>query len=535
MRVPGLPSVGCRVAGLAAMAVIPCAALAQPADLLPDIIVDTNTLYDNVVAVQNGRTYIRLSNGTPNIGAGKLHLRGGDRYADGSQDVWQRVFRDDGSSWERLAGKFAYHAAHSHIHFDDWAVYRLRTRIDGDQVGPVVAEGVKTSFCILDLQPYDVTLPGYKPSGEFHVCDSQTQGLSVGWMDVYSRSLEGQTIDITGVPDGEYWIESEVDPNNGVLEQDELNNVSRIPIVLSGGSTITLDRYEPNESIASVKVRPVGGANSPNLGPVGPVGVIPHLSMHKSTNSDYFRFYSPGTGTNDAWARIDFDQAKGDLDFRLLSDTGSVLAQSTGHTGMEKVGLLGRPRGWYNLHVYGYLGATQIDYTLTIKPATSDPPEIVVVSPPAGDVHLTHGVDTLKVEWFAADTDGDPTWVTVYLCPNHAIDGTETLIPTSVNTPGDLGFHFVNSAYVAPGTYWVYCAVTDGGSVTGAWSEGTVTFHDHDHCLADYDHDGWATGVDFDEFVAAFVAGDSSADVDDNSFVNGDDFDGFMDAFIAGC
>jgi len=508
-------------------------ARAQPADLLPDITVDENTLYDNVVSLAGGRTYIRLSNGTPNIGAGKLHLRGGDTNGDGTQDVWQRIFREDGSYWERLAGTFVSHPAHSHIHFDSWAAYRLRERVGDGYVGPIVAEGEKTSFCILDLKPYDTSLPGYVPGGEFHSCTSQTQGLSVGWLDIYSRDLEGQTIDITGIPDGEYWIESEVDPEGHVLESNAGNNIARIPIVLNSGATVSPDRYEPNESIASVKQRPVGGANSPNLGPVGPAGLLSELTVHKSGNADYFRFYSPGTGTNNSWAKIEFDQGKGDLDFRLLSDSGATLAQSTGHTGTETVGLLGRPRGWYNLLVYGYLGDTQVDYTLTIVPAMSTAPAISVTAPTVGDLHLQHGADTLKVEWIASDADGDPTWVAVYLCPTHALDGTETVIPTSVNTPGDTGFHFVNSAYVAPGTYWVYCSVTDGGAVTGGWSEGTVSFHDH--CHSDFNGDGGVNGEDFDLYVEAFEAGDITADFDENTFVNGDDFDGFVVAFVAGC
>lgn len=54
-------------------------------------------------------------------------------------------------------------------------------------------------------------------------------------------------------------------------------------------------------------------------------------------------------------------------------------------------------------------------------------------------------------------------------------------------------------------------------------------------CAPDFDCDGFATGDDFDAFVAAFVAGSSDADFDGGGFVNGDDFDDYASAFIAGC
>jgi len=54
-------------------------------------------------------------------------------------------------------------------------------------------------------------------------------------------------------------------------------------------------------------------------------------------------------------------------------------------------------------------------------------------------------------------------------------------------------------------------------------------------CPADFDHNGFVNGDDFDAFVDAFTLGDSAADFDRNGFVNGDDFDAFVDAFEAGC
>lgn len=54
-------------------------------------------------------------------------------------------------------------------------------------------------------------------------------------------------------------------------------------------------------------------------------------------------------------------------------------------------------------------------------------------------------------------------------------------------------------------------------------------------CSADFDNDGFVTGDDFDQYVAAFEFGGPDADFDFNGFVTGDDFDAFTTAFVAGC
>ncbi len=54
-------------------------------------------------------------------------------------------------------------------------------------------------------------------------------------------------------------------------------------------------------------------------------------------------------------------------------------------------------------------------------------------------------------------------------------------------------------------------------------------------CPADIDGNGFVNGVDFDDFVAWFVAGDIRADFDHDTFLNGVDFDSFVDAFVRGC
>jgi len=54
-------------------------------------------------------------------------------------------------------------------------------------------------------------------------------------------------------------------------------------------------------------------------------------------------------------------------------------------------------------------------------------------------------------------------------------------------------------------------------------------------CPSDFNADGFVNGIDFDQFVAAFEAGDLATDFNHDGFVNGIDFDSFTVAFESGC
>ena len=206
---------------------------------LPDLIVwasaENEYLYgwhiDTDEPTEPGRRLLRLTNAVANIGAGPLELNGGPTNPDGTQVVFQRIYNSDNSTTDREAGTFTYHPEHGHIHFDDYAEYNLRAVTADDGVGDVIATGAKISFCLLDVDTYDSHLPGHPRNGHYDSCGT-SQGISVGWADVYDSSLADQWIDITDVPDGTYWLESVVDRNNRLLESDETNNVARIKITL---------------------------------------------------------------------------------------------------------------------------------------------------------------------------------------------------------------------------------------------------------------------------------------------------------------
>lgn len=47
--------------------------------------------------------------------------------------------------------------------------------------------------------------------------DHFKQGMSVGWADVYNWFPPGQYVEVTGVPDGDYILDTTVDPTDRLI------------------------------------------------------------------------------------------------------------------------------------------------------------------------------------------------------------------------------------------------------------------------------------------------------------------------------
>ena len=343
------------------------AALATPEDRLPDLIVRPELLYQTEFDRDTlpGRELLRLATGTANIGKGPLEIRGGAIVSDTESEVSQRIYRSDGTWYDRLAGVFTYHPSHGHVHFDDWAVYRLRQVLDNDGVGDVVAQGSKISFCLLDDVVYDATNPYFSPFPAYFTCGFTEQGISPGWGDTYGSFLPEQWIDITGVPDGIYWLEVEVDPDNHLLESDETNNVARVQVRLRPPRAHA-DRYEENDSFDEVAAREEGGLDSPSLGAIETRVAIDGLSMEEG-DQDIFSFRlndAPGPG---AFIRIESPWSVDDLNLYLYDSDRLPVAASESPTNFEQVSLDGLAAGTYFILVSAHSGENP-EYTLIIDP-----------------------------------------------------------------------------------------------------------------------------------------------------------------------
>ena len=125
----------------------------------------------------------------------------------------------------------------------------------------------------------------------------------------------------------------------------------------TGSSGITPDAYEPNDAAAAAyDLRQLTGQQT-----------WQNLSIHAAGNNDWFKFQTAATGAASDFVRIDFTQAQGDLDLQLYDAGGNLLRGSSGTSDSEQVSLAGRVAGTYLVWIYGYSGALNPNYALTIS------------------------------------------------------------------------------------------------------------------------------------------------------------------------
>jgi len=142
---------------------------------------------------------------------------------------------------------YTYEECHGHYHLVEYADYRLwepqafqqwkalRMATPGTcstrllETHPELADrmlsGRKQGFCVIDIDPVCDGAGDW----QYGSCSSN-QGISVGWSDIYDTSIEGQWIDITNLPSGDYVFEVEVNPSRHLQEVDYLNNAAAIAV-----------------------------------------------------------------------------------------------------------------------------------------------------------------------------------------------------------------------------------------------------------------------------------------------------------------
>lgn len=129
---------------------------------------------------------------------------------------------------------FTYAPCHGHYHFNGFAEYRLL-----NSSGQQVALGQKVGFCLEDVSRWN-------PSANSRaVYDCDYQGIQAGWSDIYSKSLPGQWIDITGVAAGTYVLEIRLDTLNRISEANEANNTGRAEVTISNTNGAVSSRPLP--------------------------------------------------------------------------------------------------------------------------------------------------------------------------------------------------------------------------------------------------------------------------------------------------
>lgn len=158
---------------------------------------------------------------------------------------------------------FEFATCHGHAHIKDYADYRLWTPagydlwrtlraanpgLCGQQVldaNPGLAShlvrGNKLGLCFFDVvEMREVSIatqdcPRTLDPQTYMECDNA--GLGVCWADIYEPIygfVDGQWIDVTDVPDGDYVLENESNAKRLITEADYSNNSTAIRIALRG-------------------------------------------------------------------------------------------------------------------------------------------------------------------------------------------------------------------------------------------------------------------------------------------------------------
>jgi hypothetical protein len=225
--VDGVPAPSIAYEGLAQVNYDP---VAKPRrDLLPDLVAlpQQNVTLGPVPAGSScdpseigAHVCLRFDQVLGNIGAGPLELRF-DR---------QRIYRSDGSSRDVAITVGAF--AQSRL----WLSDRHGSRLGSAPV----ASGEQVAFCLAGTS----INPDYWARRAFAAdaypapgCLASKQGLAVGWTDEYSWSAPGQYVEVSGVPDGDYVLDTTIDPANELIESDTTNNCGSVRVRLSGMGT----------------------------------------------------------------------------------------------------------------------------------------------------------------------------------------------------------------------------------------------------------------------------------------------------------
>ena len=215
---------------------------AEPtAGLLPDIVEEV----PHHLQIQNTQQgeFLRFSTTHINIGAGPLQIRGGGQVApcvlegvayEQCTHAIQEILDAEGNVVDtQEAGVALFHPEHNHWHQSGVAAFEIRATL----AGAPIRSGVKITFCFVDVETFSLTGAEKKryPRTYFE-CNGDFQGLAAHWADEYHQSTPLQELEVTSLPDGDYYLTHEADPFNHWLEgpNGEGNNFAWVKFHLGG-------------------------------------------------------------------------------------------------------------------------------------------------------------------------------------------------------------------------------------------------------------------------------------------------------------
>jgi hypothetical protein len=234
----------------AALAVLLAAGCGGSAGSAPELLPDLVQSPPRALEVFRDGDAWRLAflSAVENDGRGPMLLAGSRPDQDTpAMSVEQLVRRSDGTaSTYPVDGeiRFVRSETHRHWHFLDFERYDLLTA-NRETVG----RDEKTGFCLGDRYnaSRNIQLAGEPEQpvwtqecgrGQPHRLIVR-EGISPGYGDDYVPRLEGQSIDITGLPAGHYVLRHRVNVERALRESDYENNSAEVPVELTWSASGT--------------------------------------------------------------------------------------------------------------------------------------------------------------------------------------------------------------------------------------------------------------------------------------------------------
>jgi hypothetical protein len=311
--------------------------------LLPDL--QTQRLSNLSISTSSGQRLLRFANEIANLHTGPLELFpvsedcDGDGQSKNDRTGYQRIYFDsdgngyftrgiDSASTTVKVGCFVNHPRHHHWHTEDFADYRLYTFVGGVR-GAIVGASEKVSFCIIDSRLVSA-LPGTPTSAYYRTCDrADTQGMSVGWSDIYGANLVGQSIDITGLADGTYCLVSVADPVNRISETDDENNEASVKVTIAG-TTITWQPYQSCSAGSTDTSPPTAPAGLTAAGSISSISLswevatddtgVARYNVHRSTTAGFVPSATNRIAQPSGTSHTDSDLAPGTYYYRVTAE-----------------------------------------------------------------------------------------------------------------------------------------------------------------------------------------------------------------------
>jgi hypothetical protein len=216
---------------------------------------------DISIMKKNGQKLLEFTHITEDAGAGPLEMRPSYNATTGISQGYQALYTMPSPGvWKfaktaPIVGPMIWTPPSDYnFPLDKFWLYNLNS---GGGPGSIVAASSKDLFCMTS----DVYVGGVPntpneneyPSGACGEPEGKL-GLTVGWGDQYEATDGGEGIDISGLPNGTYWLRGEVDPYHYLAESDTSNNITDTKISIESSTVRVLEQVHPSSTPPTVSL-----------------------------------------------------------------------------------------------------------------------------------------------------------------------------------------------------------------------------------------------------------------------------------------